>query len=355
MISEKNTIKIGEREVGPNCPPFCIAEVGINHNGNIDLAKAMIVAAKEAGADAVKFQTFRAEEFCGDPYQMFTYQSQGENITEPMLDMFKRHEFSDVQWLEIKKYCDEVGITFFSTPQNHSDLMLLLDIGVPAIKIGSDDLTNLQLLRKYAESKKPIILSCGMSDIAEVHQALDAIGWFAGYPLALLVCTSQYPTPSEDVNARRLIALKHAFPNIILGFSDHTQGVLASVVALTLGACIFEKHFTLSHDFVGPDHWFSEEPSELKCWIESIHTAYIMQGEQFVRPSAAELIMRTQARRSIVALENIQAGTILDEKNIGLRRPGDGLPPNFLELVIGKKARKSIQLGNKINIDDLLL
>src|SRR3989338_1347665 len=194
MLNQIRPFQIAGRSIGPNDSPYCIAEVGINHNGDLALAKRMIEAAKAAGADAVKFQTFKAEEFCGDPDQTFTYYSQGRSVTEPMLEMFKRYEFPLEAWQEIKKHCEGVGITFFSSPQNRSDLNLLLELGVPVIKVGSDDFTNLPLLRSYAETKLPIILSCCMSDLAEVHQALETVGWFEGYPIALLLCTSQYPT-----------------------------------------------------------------------------------------------------------------------------------------------------------------
>ncbi len=155
-------LAIAGRSIGPNEPPYCIAEVGINHNGDLGLAKRMIEVAKEVGADAVKFQTFKAEEFCGDPEQMFTYQSQGKTVTESMREMFRRYEFTPGQWRAIKAHCDTVGITFFSTPQNRSDLDLLMSIGVPAIKVGSDDFTNLPLLRSYAAENLQLILSCGM-------------------------------------------------------------------------------------------------------------------------------------------------------------------------------------------------
>src|SRR5450759_4039056 len=188
MLNQIRQFQIAGRSIGPNDPPYCIAEVGINHNGDLALAKRMIDAAKSAGADAVKCQTCKAEEFCGDPEQTFTYQSQGKPVTESMLAMFRRYEFPSEAWQEVKAYCEKAGITFFSTPQNRSDLDLLMEVGVPAVKVGSDDFTNLPLLRDYAETGLPLILSCGMSDLAEVHQALEAAGWFDGYPVALLLC-----------------------------------------------------------------------------------------------------------------------------------------------------------------------
>ena len=263
-----NDFVIADRRVGAEHPSFIIAEVGINHNGSIDTALQMIEVAKRAGADAVKFQTFRASEFVGDPDQQFTYRSQGRQVNESMLAMFTRYELPSAAWVGIKAECDRQGIIFMSTPQNRSDLDLLLEVGLPAVKIGSDDFTNLPLIRSYAQTGLPMILSCGMSDLSEVHQALDAAGGFDGYPVALLLCTSQYPTPPIDVNLRKLRTLQGAFPGLVTGFSDHTQGPLAASLAVALGAAIFEKHFTLDHDQPGPDHWFSEDPVGLESWVQ---------------------------------------------------------------------------------------
>lgn len=353
MLNQIRPFQIAGRSIGPNDPPYCIAEVGINHNGDFVLAKRMIEVAKAAGADAVKFQTFKAEEFCGDPDQTFTYKSQGKAVTESMLEMFKRYEFAPEQWREIKAHCELVGIPFFSTPQNLSDLDLLMQIGVPAIKVGSDDFTNLPLLRSYVESKLPLILSCGMSDLAEVHQALDNVGWFDGYPVALLLCTSQYPTPPKDVNIEKLTTLQQAFPGLLVGFSDHTQGPLAAALAVSRGARIFEKHFTIGKDMPGPDHWFSEEPEGFAEWIATIRSADVLLGSPFVRPTKAEQEMRLVARRSVVALRDITLGETLDNANTGLRRPGGGLPPDMIDNILGLMATRDIKRGERLSLGDM--
>lgn len=340
MLNQTRPFQIAGRSIGPNDPPYCIAEVGINHNGDLALAKCMIEAAKAAGADAVKFQTFKAEEFCGDPNQTFTYQSQGKPVTESMLTMFQRYEFPPEAWQEIKAYCDKAGITFFSTPQNNSDLDLLMEVGVPAVKVGSDDFTNLPLLRDYVKTGLPIILSCGMSDLAEVHQALDAVGWFGGYPVALLLCTSQYPTPPQDANIAKLTTLQQAFPGLLVGFSDHTQGPLAAALSVARGARIFEKHFTLGHDLPGPDHWFSEEPEGLAEWIATIRSADVLLGSPFVRPTKAELANKREFQRVIVAATAIKAGEQLTETNLTMRRVvgGLGFPPSMYWRLLGRTA-----------------
>ena len=351
-MSAMATLTIGDFKIGENCPPFIVAEAGINHNGELEKAYKMIEIAKSAGADAVKFQTFKAEEFVGDPRLTYTYKSQGKEITESMLEMFKRYEFSRNDWLEIKKKCEQVGIVFLSTPQNYSDLDLLLEIGIPAIKIGSDDLTNLPLLKSYADTNLPMIISSGMSDLAEVYQALEVVGSLEGYPTILLLCTSQYPTPPENVNLLKLKTLANSFPMVLTGFSDHTQGFLASSLAVAMGASFFEKHFTLDHNLPGPDHWFSEDPNGLSEWISFIRTAYTMMGSAIVRATKTEETMKQSARRSIVALREINLGEVFTIKNVGLKRPGNGLPPSFFDQILGSKATTKIYKGTRLQFGD---
>jgi len=346
--------KIGTRNIGATSEPYIIAEVGINHNGNLSTALEMIDIAKSSGADAVKFQTFKAEEFCGDPEQQFSYFSAGKEVTESMLSMFKRMELKIDDWSKIKEYADKSGIEFFSTPQNYSDLQLLLPLAIQVIKVGSDDLTNLPLISSYAKTGLPIILSSGMADIAEVHRALEAAGWFEGKQAAMLVCTSQYPTPTENINIKRVSTLRAAFPNLVVGFSDHSQGNEAAIMATSLGAKIFEKHFTLSHDAEGPDHWFSLDPVELYSWVKAIRDAHVMLGSGIVSPAQQELKMRELARRSIVALSDILKDEILGNSNVGLRRPGTGLAPEFLTVVQGRSSNKFIAKGETIDWRDLV-
>jgi sialic acid synthase SpsE len=342
-------IQIGSRTIGEGCSPFIIAEAGINHNGEIEKAYAMIKAAKEAGADAIKFQTFKAEEFVGDPNLTYTYKSQGQEITESMLEMFKRYEFRRDEWFLIKKKCDEERIMFLSTPQNRSDLDLLLEVGIPAIKVGSDDFNNLPLLKSYSQTKLLMIVSCGMSDMAEAYQALAAIGSLDGYPTVLMLCTSQYPTPPEDVNLNKLKTLGSAFPMVILGFSDHTQGPLASSLAVAMGAVVFEKHFTLDHDLPGPDHWFSEDPEGLRNWISFIRKAFVMLGSLIVRPTKMELANKKEFQRVIVASKDIENGEIFESDCFTMcRMPGNGLSSQYMDYLIGKKASKDIKKGEII-------
>jgi sialic acid synthase SpsE len=345
-------IAIAGRPIGSAHAPFIIAEAGINHNGELAKALEMIAIAREAGADAIKFQTFKAAEFVGDPAQTYTYRSQGKEVTESMLDMFRRYELPREAWFAIKAECDRQNIVFLSTPQNRTDLDLLLEIGVPAVKIGSDDFINLPLLRSYAATALPLILSCGMADMAEVHRSLETIGAFKGYPAVLLLCTSQYPTPPADVNLRKLATLRAAFPGLTLGFSDHTQGPLAASIVTAFGAAVFEKHFTLSRDLPGPDHWFSEDADGIVEWVRAIRNAHAMLGSPLVQPTAAEREMRLIARRSIVAVRTIARGQILTMDNIALRRPGTGLPPDMFDRVLGHIATRELRAGELLKLGD---
>jgi len=348
-------IEINNRKLINYGKPFIVAESGINHNGELTKALEMIEVAKQSGVDAVKFATFRAEELCGDKTQTFTYQSQGQKITESEFEMFKRNEFDYDEWLQIKQKCDDENILFLSTPQNRSDLDLLLELGIPAIKVGSDDFINLPLLEDYSSTKLPMIVSCGMSDLKEVHQALDAIGTFEGYPTILLLCTSQYPTPPEDVNLLKLKTLANTFPDLVLGFSDHTQGTLASSLAVGFGAVFFEKHFTLDNNLAGPDHWFSMNPKVLKDWVDSIHQSYQMMGDSIVRPTSKELEIRKHARRSIVILKDTKKGGKLTEENIGLRRAGAGigLAPILMKDMLGSFASQDLVEGNLLELKNV--
>ena len=347
-------IVIGDKVISKNSEPFIIAEVGINHNGILENAFEMIRVAKSAGADCVKFQTFKASEFILDRTQNYSYISQGETVTESMFDMFQRCEFSEEEWKLIKCKCEVEGIEFMSTPQNKTDLDILLKLGIDAIKVGSDDFSNIPLLRDYSKTKLPLIVSMGMSDLSDVYKALSEIGSLDGYPTVLMLCTSTYPTPITDINLNKLKTLSNAFPEIILGFSDHSQGFLASSLAVSLGAKVFEKHFTLNKELPGPDHWFSEDPFSLKEWCESIRQSYQMLGSSIIRPTLEEVSMRVLARRSIVSVAEIDENQEFTEDNLGLMRPGNGIPPAMLSEFIGRKSRTKINKGKLIGWEDLL-
>ena len=375
MMKYMTKIKLNNQLVGHDCKPFIIAEAGINHNGEIESALDMINVAKVAGADAIKFQTFEASGIVVDSSLTFTYKSQGKEITESMFEMFKRCEFSKTDWVKIKQKCDESKILFLSTPQNRSDLDLLLELGIPAIKVGSDDFTNIPLLKDYSTTGLPLIISCGMANLEEIKETLKQINALNDYPTVLMLTTSEYPTVPMNVNLLKLKTLANEFPNIILGYSDHTQGSLASSLAVALGAKVFEKHFTLDKNLPGPDHWFSEDPEGLKNWVNAIRTAtytnktlvgtphfippddlsdtaYSMLGSEEVKPTEKEEKMKVLARRSIIALDDIEKDEVFTDKNIGARRPGNGLPPTMIESIVRLKAKQKIPKGKLISQND---
>lgn len=345
--------KIGDKVLGGNTKPFIIAEAGINHNGNMDLAKKMILAAKEAGVDAVKFQTFCTEEFIQDKKEMYTYYSQGVEVTESQYEMFKRTEFSEEEWKEIKKFCDEQNMIFLSTVSGIDGIELLLRIGVNAIKVGSDDFINIPLLSRYEKYGLPMIVSCGMATEEEIEIVLRTLKVQEGHPVCLMLCTSEYPAPPEDVNARKLITLSEKFSDVILGFSDHTQGNNAAVIATAYGAKVFEKHFTLDHNLPGPDHWFSANPVELKVWVNGIREAHKMLGNPELKPTIAEEKQRFIMHRSMVAARDIKEGELFTDENLALLRPGDGIGAIYWERIIGKKVKRDIVKGAKLTWEDI--
>lgn len=347
-------IQVEDHFIGDGQSCFIIAEIGINHNGNIDTAKQMIDAAKQCGVDAVKFQTFKPEEFVSDPKETYTYHSQGKKVTESMLEMFKRYEFTENEWKDIFHYCKQKKLLFFSTPQNRSDLDLLLSIvDLPLIKVGSDDLTNLPLLKYYASKKIPIIISTGMANLCEIEDATEAVRHTGNDKLIVLHCVSSYPTDPKDVNLRKMATIKQAF-QVIVGFSDHTVGVAAATAAVSLGAKVVEKHFTMDKNMPGPDHWFSSDASELRILVDSIRFVEKALGSPVVTPTEKEKKMKKIARRSIVAKKEIPKGSIVTEDMIAVKRPGIGLPPKFIEYIIGKRSINDIGENELITFDKII-
>ena len=348
------TFEIDGKQIGKGCEPFIIAEAGINHNGDMSLAKKMVLVAKESGVDAVKFQTFSAKEFIQDRSVTYTYKSQGKKITEPIIDMFERTEFTPDEWKELKQFCDDEGILFLSTAGNMSDFELLISLGVKAIKVGSDDFVNVPLIRQYSKENVPLLLSSGMATSDEIELSLKTTGLDKDKEGCLFICTSEYPTPPEDVNILKLTTLRQKYPNLVLGFSDHTQGSVAAIMAVANGASIFEKHFTLDRNLPGPDHWFSETPDTLAEWVKNIRVAYKMLGSADLKPTEQELLTRKEYHRSITTSANILKGESFSEANLCMRRPGTGLPASMWDEIIGKKAAKDILKNSQITKKDIV-
>ncbi|MFH1678193.1 MAG: N-acetylneuraminate synthase [Candidatus Omnitrophota bacterium] len=328
---------------------FIIAEAGVNHNGELNLGFRLIDKAWESGADAVKFQTFRAENLVSKNAARAEYQEKNmPEIKESQFQMLKRLELSFTDFIKLKEYCDKKKIIFLSTPFDFESVDFLNDL-VPAFKISSGDLTNLPFLEYAAKKNKPVILSTGMSTLDEVRTAVSSIRKAQGccgdsdFPaLTLLHCSTNYPCPYKEVNLRALQALKDAF-GLPVGYSDHTLGIEVSIAAAALGARVIEKHFTLDKNTAGPDHRASIEPDELKAMVKAIRNVEMSLGDGVKKPGINELRVSNVARRSLVAARDLKEDEIIQRDMLVIKRPGNGIQPSELEKVIGLKLKRDKQ------------
>lgn len=348
---KQNSIKIGNRKLENYGTPFITAEVGVNHNGSLKKALKMIDIAKETGCDAVKFQTFRSNEIVQDRDLKFTYVSQKKKITERMDLMFKRYELKESYWKIISDYCKKKKIIFFSTPQNLSDLKILMKLNVPAIKVGSDDFVNINLIKNFIRFKKPIILSTGMSTEKNFDNVLK-IRNINKKKIIFLLCTSEYPTSHINVNINKIDTIKKKIGKHLIGFSDHTQDNTASIMAVAKGCCFFEKHFTLNNNQQGPDHAFSCNPFQLKSWVNSIRNAYKCMGDFKIKPTKKEKINKEHYQRKIIAKTNLKKGSVIKFENVILLRTSDvkALPSDKLIKILGRKVKQNIKKGDPIKL-----
>ena len=326
-----------------------IAEVGLNHNGNYELARESVIAAAKAGADAVKFQNFLTEDFLSDKSILHTYKDGNKEITEPLFDICKRSEFK-VEWLPaLIKLCDELGVVFLSTPTSENGVDDLISHGVKYIKNGSDYLSHIPLLKYMASTDATIIISTGMAYQEEIDDAVNAI--LSVQPnkskLVILHCTSSYPTSPENVNLKKIQTLQDRY-QVSIGFSDHTEGWEAAVQAVTLGATVVEKHFTLDKNLPGPDHWFSSDYEEFKELVQQIRLAESRMGMSALEPANSEIQVRDQWRLGLVWDKNIIVGSNITTKDIVIRKPATGLRPKELDFVIGCKAVRNCKKGEPV-------
>jgi N,N'-diacetyllegionaminate synthase len=329
-----------------------IAEAGVNHNGDIGLAKKLITAAAEAGADFVKFQTFTAKNLVSALAPKAEYQKMATEGSESQLEMLQKLELSREDHTVLIEECRANGIGFFSTAFDFQSFDLLIELGcLEQIKIPSGELTNLPLLRYVSRFGKPLMLSTGMANLGEIEAAIEAIE-VAGtqrHLITVLHCTTEYPTPMEDVNLRAMVAMKQAF-GVNTGYSDHTPGIEIPIAAVALGATVIEKHFTLDRNLPGPDHKASLEPNELKAMVEGIRNVERALGDGVKRPSPSELKNKPIARKSIVAIRPIFAGETFSAENIGAKRPGTGLSPMLWDEVVGQTATKDFAVDELITL-----
>lgn len=324
-----------------------IAEAGVNHNGNYETAIQMVKAAKKAGADYIKFQTFVPEKLVSESARKAEYQKKTTGSEESQLDMLKKLTLTKGEFLNIKKSCDKVGIGFISTPFDLDSIDFLKNIDMDFWKIPSGEITNLPYLEKLANTKKKIIMSTGMSDINEIKDAVNLLEKNGAEDIVLLHCNTQYPTPFCDVNLKAMDEIKRKTGKKV-GYSDHTNGIEIPIAAAVMGAVVIEKHFTLDRNMEGPDHKASLEPDELSKMISSIRNIEKAMGDGMKRPSGSEMKNRDIVRKSIVASKEIKSGEFFSEDNITAKRPGDGISPMHWHEVLGMEAIKDFKKDEKI-------
>lgn len=330
---------------------FIIAEAGVNHNGSIEIAKKMIDEAKRAGADAIKFQSFKAELLVSKKAEKAEYQKKLTDRNESQFEMIKKLELDEESQKQLFSYCKKKKINFLLSPFDLDSIDLLNKLGLGTFKIPSGEITNLPYLRKLGKLDKKIILSTGMADLGEIEDALDIliVSGTKKENITVLHCNTEYPTPFGDVNLKAMITIKNAF-NIEVGYSDHTPGIEIPIAAVALGAVVIEKHFTLDKNMEGPDHKASLEPSELKAMVEAIRNIEKALGDGIKKPSKSEINNKPIARKSLVAIKEIKKAEIFTEENIGIKRPGNGISPMRWDEVIGKTAGKDFKIDDLIEI-----
>ena len=322
---------------------YIIAEAGVNHNGSLETAKSLVDAAADAGADAVKFQTFKADKLVTEAAAKADYQKQSGDASESQQAMLRKLELSDEAHRELIDHCRSRGIQFLSTAFDPESAGFLGSLALPFAKIPSGEITNLPHLRQTARSGSPVILSTGMATLGEVEAALEVLvaEGIARQAITVLQCHTDYPTKFEDANLRAMKTMAAAFPGVKIGYSDHTLGIEAPIAAVAMGACLLEKHFTLDRSLPGPDHAASLEPAELKAMVLAIRNIELALGHGRKEPSASESKIKQVARKSIVASRPIQAGEIFSEENLSAKRPGTGISPMRWDELIGKPAKRT--------------
>ena len=328
-----------------------IAEAGVNHNGDIEVAKKLIAVAKAAGADIVKFQTFKTAKLVTKTAEKATYQKGTTDAYESQYAMIRKLELSRADHEVLIKECRRQGIGFFSTAFDTDSFDMLVEMGLDQVKIPSGELTNLPLLRYMTRLGMPVMLSTGMATLGEIEAALAVIEQ-AGTPrnrITVLHCTTEYPAPMADVNLRAMLSMGAAL-GVEVGYSDHTQGIEIPVAAVALGARVIEKHFTLDRTMLGPDHQASLEPHELKAMVDAIRNVEVALGDGVKRPSSNELKNKPTARKSLVAIRAIRAGESFSADNIGAKRPGTGISPMRWEEVIGRSAPRDFYVDELIEL-----
>ena len=345
-------VRFGDRRVGPGEPCFVIAEAGVNHNGDRELAARLVEAAAAAGADAVKFQTFRAEGVATPSAPKAGYQLETTSRDETQLEMLRRLELDREAHLALKSLAEERGLVFLSTPFDSASVDVLDRLGVVAFKVASPDLTNVPLLEEIGKRGRPVLLSTGLADLEEVERALTVLHAAGAEHIVVLHCVSEYPAAAEDANLRAM-ATMGARLGCPIGYSDHTEGSEVALAAVALGACVLEKHFTLDRTLPGPDHRASLEPDELAAFVTAVRRVESSLGTGIKEPTEVERRNALAVRRSLAAAEDLSAGTVLTREMLTALRPGTGISPARIEAVIGRRLRRNVAHSELLALSDL--
>ena len=326
-----------------------IAEAGVNHNGSMESAKSLINVAAEAGADYVKFQTFKAETLVTQTADKAEYQKEIMNTDESQFEMINKLELDGKAHKELIDYCKTKDIQFLSTAFDHDSIDLLDELNIPLFKIPSGEITNLPYLRHIGKMGKPIIMSTGMSTLDEVHNALNILieSGAEKEKITILHCNTEYPTPMKDVNLKAMLTIKDEL-GVNIGYSDHTLGIEVPIAAVAMGATVIEKHFTLDRTMLGPDHTASLEPEELKAMVTAIRNIEKAIGDAVKKPSKSEVKNIEIVRKSIVAKMSIKKGELFTEENLTVKRPGTGISPMDWENVVGSLANRAYEMDDLI-------
>lgn len=347
-----SNISIDNLTIGEEYPVFIIAEIGVNHNGSLDLAKKMVLEAKACGADCVKFQTFKADRVVTQKAAKAKYQLGTTDPAESQLEMLRKLELKEDEYHELVAFCHDQGLVFLSTPYNIEDADFLDMLDVPAFKIASGQAVELHFLEHLARKGKPLLLSTGMCTLAEVDTAVRTIRQAGNNDIVVLQCTTNYPSRIEDCNLRAMVTMGQAL-NALVGYSDHTQSLTAALLSVALGACVVERHFTLDTTLPGPDQSSSSDPEEMRRLVAGIREAELALGSGLKEPSSKEAENLPNMRRSLTATQNIQAGSVLTLENVTFKRPGTGINGRMATEAIGRTARCDISADTRITLDML--
>jgi N,N'-diacetyllegionaminate synthase len=348
------SVRFGDVVVGPGNPPYIVAEIGSNHNGDMDLCRRLIDAAAEAGAHAVKFQSWTESSLIAkEEYDQNTQYSDKKRHFGSLREMVKAYQFTAEQHLEANSHCKARGIAFCSTPFSIEEADLLEKLDVPFFKIASMDIVHLPLLKYVARKQRPVVISTGMATLAEIEQAVETVHSEGNDQIVLLHCIAIYPPDYDMIHLRNMATLQQAF-DVPVGFSDHTMGTAITLAAITLGACVIEKHFTLDKDMAGWDHSISADPAELRVIVEEGKNIFTALGSNRRTVSDQEIEKRKKFRRSVVARCALQQGHVLTEEDLNAKRPGTGVSPNELPYLVGRKLARDVEIDEVIHWVDLL-